>query len=163
MSGSGQDLLTLPCSSTDLFLFLLFFYSPFSVLRFPEPAKQPGLCLSQIRPMGWICSGSFTSQPGFHPKSWGEFGPGGLDSVISDVFSNTDNSMMLLPVIKQEPRVKKSQIKSRRCFSRQRDKSPFHTHNSWSYLGLLQSSKQLQIDGITVAFTSYFSVSSLQK
>lgn len=51
----------------ELFLLLLFFYSSFSALRFPgvlgmsraskKKTKKKGLCLSQIHPMGWICSG----------------------------------------------------------------------------------------------------------
>lgn len=136
------------------------------VLRMSRPSKTAGFASLPNPSHGMdLCwgEGSPTSQPGLQPKSWGEFGPGDLDSMISDVFSNINDSMMSLPVIKQEPHVEKSGIKSRRCLSRQRDKSPFHTYNCWSYLGLLQSSKQLQIDGITVAFTSYFSVPLLQK
>lgn len=132
--------------------------------RASKKKKKKQVCVPKSIPWdGSVLGRGVPHQPGFHPKSWGEFGPGDLDFMVSDVFSNINNSIMLLLVIKREPRVEKSRIKSRRCLSRQGDKSPFYTYNSCSYLGLLQSSKQLQIDRITVAFTSSFSLSSLQK
>lgn len=117
----------------ELFLLLLFFYSSFSALRFPgvlgmsraskkKKNKKKGFVSlpnpSHGMDLFWG-EGSPTSQPAFHPKSWGEFGPGDLDFMISDIFFNINNSMMSLPVIKQEPHVEKSRIKSRRCLSRQ--------------------------------------------
>lgn len=138
---SVWDLLTLPCSrkpqhgviplsSLLLFLFLCA-ELPWSAGNVPTQQNNQ-VCVSPKShgvDLFWG-EGSPTSQPGFHPKSWGEFGPGDLDSVISDVFFNINDSMMSLPVIKQEPHVEKSRIKSRRCLSRQRDKSPFHTYSS---------------------------------
>lgn len=91
-----------------------------------------GVSLSQIRP--W-------EKSQWDGSALGRGVPRQTASLSSQILRQTwawdDHSCFLL--FKQQPHVEIPPIKSRRCFSRQRDKDPFWTWNFLSYLGLLQS------------------------
>lgn len=115
-----------------------------------RPSKTTGLVsLSRIRP--WHKSpgdGSLLGRRVPHQTA------SCSSQILEQTRSRGDRHPFLL--FKQQPHDEIPPIKSRPRFSRQRDKNPFGTCNFLSYLGLLQSKKQLQIDGITVCLYKLF-------